>query len=232
MSQRALIGRQRSMITLDFFSPFAALLLELERRLKEIDVEPCRRIKAAHHARRFEAVEAAIAHQTTHNGTILLLDKRLIVLLVGTRARHFELLLATPWHDDIVHEGAVVVEVHAAQKPGEQALCVSHGLDNQRAIPRHQRRALRPARGDIDYRQGLDERASHWRAAMGYRVDLAVARRRAVPVIERADRDLAPDRRIEPGTSAPAAARRNLHIDEQAVDGCGADRQNAITIRL
>jgi mono/diheme cytochrome c family protein len=26
----------------------------------------------------------------------------------------FELLFATPWHDDIVHEGAVVVEVHTA----------------------------------------------------------------------------------------------------------------------
>src|ERR1700694_3206762 len=67
---------------------------------------------------------------------------------------------------------------------------------------------------------------------MGYHVALAVARRRAVPVIERADRDLAPDCRIEPGTSPPAAARRNLLIDEQAVDGCGADGQNTITIRL
>src|ERR1700688_2839413 len=123
MRQRALIGRQRSMITLDYFRPFAVLLLELERRLKEIDVEPCRRIKAAHHARRFEAVEAAVAHQATHNGTILLLDERLIVLLVGTRACHLELLLAAPWHDDVVHEGAIVVEVHAAQEPGKQTLC-------------------------------------------------------------------------------------------------------------
>src|SRR6202051_2168530 len=114
MRQRALIGRQRSMITLDHFSPFAALLLELERRLKEVDVEPCRRIEAAHHARRFDAIEAAVAHEAADDGTILLLDERLIVLLVRARARHFELLFATPWHDDIVHEGAVVVEVHTA----------------------------------------------------------------------------------------------------------------------
>jgi pyruvate kinase len=71
------------------------------------------------------------------------------------------LLLAAPWHDDIVHEGAVIVEVHAAQKPGEQALCVFHRLDNQRAIPRRQRQALRPARGDIDHCQRLDERDRH-----------------------------------------------------------------------
>src|SRR5215813_10430645 len=67
---------------------------------------------------------------------------------------------------------------------------------------------------------------------MGYHVDLAEARRRAVPVIERADRDLAPDCRIESGTLPPAAARRDLYVYEQAVDGCGADGQNAITIRL
>src|ERR1700688_1343362 len=122
MRQRALIGRQRSMITLDYFRPFAALLLELERRLKEVDVEPCRRIKAAYHARRFETVEAAVAHQATHNGTILLLDERLIVLLVGTRACHLELLLAAPWHDAVVHEGALFVKAPAAQEPGKQTL--------------------------------------------------------------------------------------------------------------
>jgi hypothetical protein len=67
---------------------------------------------------------------------------------------------------------------------------------------------------------------------MGDHVDLAEAGRRAVPVIERADRDLAPDCRIESGTAPPAAARRDLHIDEQAVDGSGADGQNTITVRL
>ena len=67
---------------------------------------------------------------------------------------------------------------------------------------------------------------------MGDHVDLAEARRRAVPIIERADRDLAPDCRIESGTAPPAAARRDLHVHEQAVDGCGADRENTVTIRL
>src|SRR5713101_2345334 len=105
MRQCTLIGRRRWMIAFDHFRPFAALLLELERRLEEVDVEPCRRIEATHHTRRFEAVEATVAHQATHDGTVLLLDERLIVLLVGTRAGHFELLLAAPWHDDIVHEG-------------------------------------------------------------------------------------------------------------------------------
>ncbi|MFK4627649.1 hypothetical protein ABIF02_000176 [Bradyrhizobium elkanii] len=71
------------MIALDHFSPFATLLLQLERRLEEVDVEPCRRIEAAHHTRRLDAIEAAIAHEAADDGTILLLDKRLIVLLIG-----------------------------------------------------------------------------------------------------------------------------------------------------
>ncbi|WXC93384.1 hypothetical protein WDM22_45305 (plasmid) [Bradyrhizobium septentrionale] len=46
----------------------------LERRLEEVDV--------AHHTRRLDAIEAAIAHEAADDGTTLLLDKRLIILLV------------------------------------------------------------------------------------------------------------------------------------------------------
>ncbi|UFW91963.1 hypothetical protein BjapCC829_49190 (plasmid) [Bradyrhizobium barranii] len=67
---------------------------------------------------------------------------------------------------------------------------------------------------------------------MGDHVDLAEAGHGAVPVIERADRDFAPDCRIESGTSPPAAACRELHIDEQAVNGSRADCQNTVTVRL
>src|SRR5437879_554362 len=67
---------------------------------------------------------------------------------------------------------------------------------------------------------------------MGHHVNLAETWRRAVPVIERADRDLAPDCRIEPGAAPPAAARRDLYVDEQAVDGSRADGQNTIAIRV
>ncbi|MCK1430553.1 MULTISPECIES: hypothetical protein [unclassified Bradyrhizobium] len=34
------------------------------------------------------------------------------------------------------------------------------------------------------------------------------------------------------GTPPPAAARRDLHLDEQAIDGRGVDGQNTITVRL
>src|SRR5438445_11426650 len=56
--------------------------------------------------------------------------------------------------------------------------------------------------------------------------DLAEARRRALPVVERADRNLAPDGRVEACTSPFPPARRDLYIAEQAVDGCSADGEN------
>src|SRR5262249_21971727 len=66
---------------------------------------------------------------------------------------------------------------------------------------------------------------------MCHHVDLAKARWRAIPVVERADRNLAPDCRVEACASPLTAARPDLYIAEHAVDGCSADGENKITIR-
>src|ERR1700753_366099 len=55
---------------------------------------------------------------------------------------------------------------------------------------------------------------------------------RLVRVMDGGDRHVARDGGIEPGTTPPAATRRDLHIDEQAIDGGGADSQDTITVRL
>jgi hypothetical protein len=49
----------------------------------------------------------------------------------------------------------------------KQTLCAVDRFDDERTIARHQWQALRPARGAIDHRQSLDERARHRCAAMG-----------------------------------------------------------------
>jgi hypothetical protein len=51
------------MIALDHFCPLAPLLLELERRLEEIDVQARRVVKARHHMSRLDAVEATVADE-------------------------------------------------------------------------------------------------------------------------------------------------------------------------
>src|SRR6516164_900412 len=65
---------------------------------------------------------------------------------------------------------------------------------------------------------------------MCYHVDLAEARRRAIPVVERTNRNLATDCRVETCTSSLAAACRNLYIPEHAVDAGCADGKNTITV--
>ena len=194
MSKRALERCRRIMITLDDLGAFAPLLLQLERRLEEVHVEACCRIEPRHDPCRLGAIEAAVADEPAHDGTVLLLDERLVVLLVGARPRHLDLLTTAPGHDDVVHEGAVVVEVGTPQEPGEQALRPLDRLDHEPAVTGNERQAFGPARRHVDHRQCLDEGARHRRATVRHHVDLAEAGRRVLPVVEGADRHLAPDR--------------------------------------
>jgi hypothetical protein len=133
------------MIALDHLGALAALLLQLERRLEEVHVEARGRIEPRHDLRGLDTFEAAVADQPAHHRAVLLLHERLVVLLVGARSRHLDLLCPTPRHDHIVHERAVVVEIGAAQEPGEQGLRPLDRLDHQSAVTGDERQALGPA---------------------------------------------------------------------------------------
>src|SRR5258705_6091796 len=134
MCQSSLIGRRRIVIALDHLGAFAPLLLQLERWLEKVHVKPCRRVEPGHHAGGLDALESAISHQSSDNRTVLLLDKGLVVLLVGTRSCHLELLPATPGNDHLVHKRTVVVEVDTAQQPREQALSALDRLDDKATV--------------------------------------------------------------------------------------------------
>jgi len=107
------------------------------------------------------------------------------------------------------------------------ALGPRHRLDDEAAIASDQRQAFRPVRCDIRHRQCLDERARHAHPSVSDHVDLAVARRRVGPVgpvVERADRNLAPDRRVKADASSPTTGGRDLHVHQQPVDRRRAHR--------
>src|ERR1700741_1379305 len=193
------------MITLDYFCALASLVLQLKGRLEEVGVQPRCSIQTFQHTRRLAAIEATVSHKPSDDRAVLLLDESLIILLVGARTRHLDLLRATPGHDDVVHERAVIVEIGAANEPGEQVLCALHGPHDEAALARHQRHALGPTSRAIDHGQCLDKRASHGCAAMSHHVDLAEPRRRIVPVVERPDWNFTPYRRNK---SRPAGAYR------------------------
>jgi len=65
-------------------------------------------------------------------------------------------------------------------------------LGDEWSVARQQRPTLGPAGGGIDHRQRLYERAAS-DAAMCHHIDPTKAWRRAIPIVERADRNLASD---------------------------------------
>jgi hypothetical protein len=88
MRQSPVIRRCRGMIALDDLGALASLLLQLERGLEEVDVQPSGRKQASQSSRRFNALEAAVAHQASDDRSVLLLNESCIgcVALPSPRA--------------------------------------------------------------------------------------------------------------------------------------------------
>ena len=64
---------------------------------------------------------------------------------------------------------------------------------------------------------------------MGDHIDLEEAGLRVVPIVERADRHLAPDRRMEAGTAAPSACRRYLRWTKHPINRRRAYGEQTLT---
>ena len=137
MSQRSLVRRRWRVIALDDLCTLAALLPELKRRLEEVHVQARRRVKTRHHAGRLYSVKATVADQTAHHRAVLLLHECLVVLLVGARARHLDLLFSTPRHDHVVHECAVVIDSrhHGSAMGTSSALASSPRRPGSHPVP-------------------------------------------------------------------------------------------------
>src|SRR5512132_645633 len=93
------------------------------------------------------------------------------------------------------------------------------------AVAHDDRHAFGPAGRHIRRHHRLHEAAGGRGAGMGDEVDLDEARRRIVPVAERANRNRTPYRRAEACAPAPAAARDEPHLAQQPVHAGRADLQ-------
>lgn len=119
MGQYTLDRRRWRMVALDHTRADMGLLSQLERGLEEIAVQPhC--VIETNKRRGFRTHEPAIADQATNDGTVLLLDPCLIILPISTGTRHFQSLTSAPGDHEFIHEGAVIVKVHALKRKGEQ----------------------------------------------------------------------------------------------------------------
>src|SRR6202007_2578163 len=109
------------MITLDYLCALASLVLELKGRLEEVGVQPRCSIQTFQHTRRLAAIDATVSHKPSDDRAVLLLDESLIILLVGARTRHLDLLRATPGHDAMVYYSHDIVGVTARRAQGAEA---------------------------------------------------------------------------------------------------------------
>ncbi len=116
------------------------------------------------------------------------------------------------------------VKVHAAHREREQDPSPVDRVDDEGAVARQHRDALRPASGNVGQHQCLNEGARELRSTMRDEVDFQVTRCGIVPVTEGADRYRTADCRTLPGGPTPALAGGEPQRSKEPVDGGRTDR--------
>ena len=111
IGQQPLIRRSRRMVALRDSCPIASLTGQLERRLKEIHIQPDRHIQPTQRRRGLQPHEAPVTHDAANDGPVLLLHPGLIVLPIRPAAREFHPGLLTIGLHRLIHEYAVVVRI-------------------------------------------------------------------------------------------------------------------------
>ena len=107
------------------------LLRELEGRLEEVHEQPGGGIQLCQSGRRRHAFEPAIPDKPAHHRSVLLLDKGLVVLPVGTTAGERDLRCRAIIPHRLVDEHAVVVGVEAEQRERQPlAQLVQHPISS------------------------------------------------------------------------------------------------------
>lgn len=104
-----------------------------------------------------QSLEASISNDLTHDRAILLLDKCLVILPLGTATGEFDIITQAILLNALVHEDAVVVGIEAQQRKRQQVAQFGQRRDQDRLLANQQQRAFRPARGDLGQHQGLRE---------------------------------------------------------------------------
>ena len=204
------------------------LLGELERRLEHVHEQARRRVQAGQRFGPGHAFQTAIPHQAADDRAVLLLDPRLVVLPIRPRPRQLDVVLLAEADQHLVEKLAAVVSVDSPQRKREGAAEPIHRVDHHTCFTHQQRYGLRPAAGDIGQHQRPDEAAGHRRATVRDQVGLDEARRRILPIAERAHRNPAPYA-LAPGTTAPTLTGRHRPRRRQAaVYRRGADRHELL----
>src|SRR5262249_32646199 len=171
--------------------------------------------------------EPSIADEPPNDGAVLLLDPRLVVLLVGPRARQFNLLSLAMGPKKLIDERAIIVRIDSPDRYRQLMSNDLESFDDQGLLPGHQRDRLGPARRDIGRHQAPQESPLQGIAAVGHEVHLQETRPRLAPIREGPDGDLTAGLGYPlslPTSPCCAADRR-----QEPVNGRRTDREEELT---
>src|SRR6266849_3220798 len=165
-----------------------------------------------------------VANEPPHDGTVLLLHPRLVVLVVWARARVLDAVVLVPSDHRLVKELAPVVTVEAEQFERQLSAHLRYRLHDERRFADGERNALGPAAGDVRQGERVDEAAGRALSSVRDEIDLQVSRRRLLPVPKSAHRHTAPKRRgRDTSTSTSTCCRPRWR--QHAIDSSGARSQ-------
>ena len=110
-----------------YSSAVACLKLQLERRLKEVDLETYEVIQVIETLKSCMGVIAAISHQPTHYWPVLLLNVRIVVFLVGAGTGEFNAIPRAVVVEPVVYEFTPIIRVQAEERKWKAC---SHMVDS------------------------------------------------------------------------------------------------------
>lgn len=135
------------------------------------------------------AFETTVADHAPDDCSVLLLDPRLVILSIRTRACELDLLLRAVREQDLVHELAPVVRVDSPQRERHRFSEPFERVDHQAALANDQGHALRPAAGDVGEDKRVREAPGSGLTAVGDEIHLEEPGDGLLPIGERADRN-------------------------------------------
>ena len=158
--QETLARRLWRMIALGHLCAVALFGSQFERGLEEVHEQPGRSVEARDCPRCRQAFKAPIAQELAHNGAVLLLDPRLIVLAVGPRTGEFDAVTQAIFDQPVVDELAAVVHIQRSQGEGQAHADALECFDHEATFSNHDRRGLRPSARDIGQNQAVNVAAA------------------------------------------------------------------------
>jgi hypothetical protein len=150
-----------------------------------------------------QTLKTSIAKELAHDGSVLLLYPRLVVLPVGSGPGELDPIAQAVLDQPVIHELTTFVHIQGAQGEREAGANSLERLDHQSAFPNDDGSSLGSVAGDVSQNQTMNVAASVDASTVRHQVHFHAAWSRIVPIGRGPNLDAPPRLRL----SSPPALR-------------------------